>query len=140
MLSADSFTEINVPFEPNNTWIRLTPNLEILVEEARCVGNSMNYRIKTNSPRRTPGSFGSPRLEVGEPLPSHMIVTQEFLDSKGQAIGSHRFGSLPIHVGGNGSGSGGNHGDIETIRYRIAVDPVEYKIPFELEDIPLPNP
>lgn len=48
-----------------------------------------------------------------------------------------------LHIGGSGSGShsgSGSASPIEKIRFVIAVNPKDYKIPFELKKIPLPNP
>jgi len=42
-------------------------------------------------------------------------------------------------IAGRGSGGGGNS-RIKAIRFVIAVDPTERKIPFEFSHVPLPNP
>jgi hypothetical protein len=136
-LVAGSLERVEAPFEPNNAWVRLTPEVEIRVTEAVSTGNSFRYRIDV-----PPQSGRSrPFLMVGEPLPSRLVVAQQFIGEDGKP--SHAFfggmGNLPAHVGGSGS-AGGVDGRIKTIRYVIAVDPIECRIPFEFKNVPLPDP
>lgn len=80
-------------------------------------------------------------ISVNDPLPSRIVVTRQFIGSDGKP--THHFSGirrLPAHVGGNGSGSGGDSGQIQKIRFVIAVNPTHYKIPFAFEHIPLPKP
>jgi len=133
-LTAESFENVDVPFEPNQAWVRVTGDLEIQVREARCDDSSYRYRIETRRPGR---GFTGRELTVGQPLPSRIVTAQQFIPVDGKVrrpfagIMSH----LPAHVGGSGSHSGSNR-QIKTIRFVVAVKPTDHRIPFE----PLPDP
>ncbi|MGE5295772.1 MAG: hypothetical protein ACM3VT_13175 [Solirubrobacterales bacterium] len=131
-----SIERVEVPFEPNNTWVSLMPGLEIQVQEAVC-GNSF-YRYQINA-RPQGGGFSGP-LAVGQPVPNRFVVAQQLIGDDGKPL-DHFHGSpwLPAHVGGQGSGSG-SVSRIKAIRFLIAVDAKEYEIPFELQHVPLPKP
>jgi hypothetical protein len=131
-----SIEQIEVPFEPNNTWVRLTPGLEIQVQEAEC-GNTF-YRYEINARPQGGGFSGS--LTVGQPVPSRFVIAQQLIGDDGKP--QHPFGAppwLPAHVGGSGRGSG-SIARVKAIRFLIAVDAKECKIPFELKRVPLPKP
>jgi hypothetical protein len=134
-LIAASIEHIDVPFEPNSTWVRLTPEVEIRVAEAVTTGNSYHFRIEAR-PQQTHGALS---LRIGEPLPARMVIARQFLGDGGamdpQMGGGMFMGGLVA-----GQGGGGGHGPIKTIRFIIAVDPAEYQIPFEFQNIKLPNP
>jgi hypothetical protein len=135
VLMAESLEHIDIPFEPNEEWVRLTPDLEIKVLEAQSAESQYNYRIETRKGERT-----SRTLSPGSDLPSRFAVNQQLLGQDGKPTRHHRFPFLPSSVGGSGRGSGSSVGTIEKIRFVIAVKPSHHKIPFELEDIPLPCP
>ena len=81
------------------------------------------------------------RLTVGDFLPDRVVVAQQLIGQDGKPSRHHSgFRSIPAHVGGSGRGGGSNVGRIEKIRFVIALNPKQYKVPFKLEDIPLPNP
>jgi len=136
-LVAESIENIDVPFEPNDTWVRLTPDLEIQVREAVCTASSYRFWIDT----RPRGAGGMRPLAVGEPLPGRMVVNRQFIGEDGKP--SRYSGTppiLPAPVGGRGSGGGGPNSQVKAIRFVIASNPTERKIPFEVSHIPLPNP
>lgn len=135
-LATESIEYVDVPFEPNDNWVRLTPDVEIHIQEAWANSSSYRFRIEAS-----PQSGRSPfDLSVGKPLPSRMVIERQLLNADGKPVhGRHGFGHLPASVGGSGSGGGGN-GPVKTIRYVIAVNPSHNEIPFELEHIPLPKP
>ena len=133
-LTAEALVHVEVPFEPNDNWVRLTPDLEILVREAGNTESSYRYRIETS-----PQGDAMRPLSVGDGLPRRFVVAQQLIGADGKPTRySSPFPHLPAHVGGNGSGSGGNH-PIKAIRFVIAVNPRDHKVPFQLEHIPLPN-
>jgi len=136
VLMAESIEHIDVPFKPSEEWVRLTDELEIRVLEARSTGSQYNFRIKT---RRGKRAFRTP-LFPGSDLPNRYPVGRLLVGKDGRST-SRRSG--PIFglgsVGGSGSGGGGRIGPIEKIRFVIAVNPNHHKIPFVLEDIPLPR-
>ena len=136
-LSVDSIEYVDIPFEPNNTWVRVTPTQEIRVVEAKATASSYNYRIEANDQGATMGSFD---LRPGNSLPSRLVIERQFLGPDGKSIHPSRMlNSLRVSLGGRGSGSGGN-GPVKTIRYVIGVNPKHNQIPFVLEHIPLPKP
>lgn len=135
-LLAGSTEHVEVPFEPNNAWVRLTPDLEIQMQEAVSGNTFFRYRIDV----RPQG--GGPRrpLIVGQPVPERFVAAQEFIGEDGKPV--RHFGgfrSLPAHVGGSGSG-GGSVGRVKAIRFVIAVGAKGCEIPFELQRVPLPKP
>jgi hypothetical protein len=133
-LAAESLDHVEVPFEPNDNWVPLTPDLEILVREATCAGSSYRYRIEAS-----PQGSVMRRLCVGDSLPGRFVLAQQLIGADGKPTHyGPGFPHLPAHVGGSGSGGGGNS-QITAIRYVIAVNPRECKVPFQLEDIPLPS-
>lgn len=135
VLMAESIEHIEIPFEPNKKWVRLSPDLEIQVLEAQSTKSRYSYHIEA---RR--GERSLKRFSAESDLPSRFVARQQFLGPDGKTTRRHWSRTLPPMVGGTGSGSGGNVGPIEKIRFVIAVDPSHHKIPFELEDIPLPVP
>ncbi len=135
-LMAESYEHIDVPFEPNDNWVPLTSDLEIQVREAQSTGSSYRFNIKE---RRLGGTYMN-RLSVGNFLPDRIVVARQFINSDGKPSPHHGgFRSIPAHVGGSGSG-GGSVDRIEKIRFVIALNPIQYKVPFKLEHIPLPDP
>lgn len=131
-----SLEQIDVPFEPNNTWVRLTPGLEIQVQEAVSANTFYRFQIKA----RPQGGGPSGPLTVGQPVPGRFVCAQQLIGDDGKPM--QRFlGSswLPAHVGGSESGSG-QVGRVKAIRFLIAVNARECKIPFELQRVPLPKP
>lgn len=136
-LKADSLEHIEVPFEPNNNWVRLTDDLEIRVREARHTGSSYHFQIENRHPRGVRIRSISPK----DLLPSRIVVNRQLIgpnDKPAQHFRSIR--RLPAQVGGSGSGSGGSSDQIQKIRFVIAVNPSHYKVPFKFEHIPLPKP
>ncbi|MFC1780642.1 hypothetical protein ACFLZ8_00065 [Planctomycetota bacterium] len=139
-LMADSVEYIDIPFEPNNTWVRLTDDLEIRIIEAQCTLSgsrlSYNYEIEPRDSSRFPN-----RLTAESSLPERIVLNQLFVKQDGELVNRRISNRLPFNVGGGGSGSSsGSSGlsPIEKIRFVIAVKPSHQKIPFELKNIPLP--
>jgi len=134
-LMAESYVHIDVPFEPNDNWVRLTPELEIQVREAHCDGSSYRLRIEA-LPR---GGISMRPLSASGPLPDRVVIAKQFIGPDGKPTGRHHgFSHLPVPVAGSSSG-GGRDMWITAIRFVIAVNPTHQKIPFELKHIPLPH-
>jgi len=120
---------VDLPFEPNDNWVSITPDVEIRVREAR--NEATNYRFEIEQrPDNVRQAFG---MRVGDPLPSRFVVGRQIIEQT-SAMGAGGWGSSG-GIGGSGSGSG----RAEKIRYTIAVNPAHQTIPFELEHIPLPT-
>jgi hypothetical protein len=132
-----SIEKVDVPFEPNNIWVRLTPDVEIQVQEAVCGNNFYRYQINA----RPQGGSGMRPLMVGQGIPARFVAAQQFIGEDGKPM-RHQTGSvwLPAHVGGGGSGGGSSIGRIKAIRYIIAVDAKECRVPFEVQRVTLPKP
>jgi hypothetical protein len=136
-LLAESIEHVDVPFEPNDAWVRLTPDLEVQVREASCTGSSFRFRIDA----RPRDQFSGRPLTLGDPLPGRLVVGRQFLGEDGRP--THHFRNvshwLPAHVAESGGGGGGSS-RITAIRFLIAVNPTHCSVPFELQRIPLPDP
>jgi hypothetical protein len=140
-LMAESVEHIEVPFEPNDQWVRLTDDVAIQVREARNTisGSRTRYNFEIEEDRKA-ARRGMDRLSVGDYLPEKIVMDRQFVKEDGEPFDLDMgFGFLPAHVGGRGSGSGSG-GPVKKIRFVIAVNPKHCKIPLELKNIPLPNP
>jgi len=135
-LVAESLENVDVPFEPNDRWVRLTPNLEVQLRQASCTASSFHYQIETR-----PQEESSHPLKLGDPLPSRLVVARRLIGPDGKPR-EHFAGAppwLPMTVRGGMSG-GGTDCQIKTLRFVIAVNPTHRRIPFEFRHIPLPDP
>jgi hypothetical protein len=135
-LVAESLENVDVPFEPNDQWVRLTPSLEIQLRQASCTVSSFQYRIET----RPQNEYSAP-LRLGDPLPGRLVVARQLLgpDGKPRDAYSGQPPWLPAHISGGMSG-GGTDCQIKAIRFVIAVNPAHCRIPFEFQHVPLPDP
>jgi len=116
-----------VPFKANDNWVRLTPDVEIRVLEARNEASMYQYNIEQR-PENVPYLVG---VRVGDYLPGRLVVGRQCVVQRG-AVGASGGGGEG-RIGGKGSGIG----RAERIRYIIAVNPAHHTVPFELEHIPL---
>jgi beta-lactamase regulating signal transducer with metallopeptidase domain len=134
-LIAESIEHIDVPYEPNETWVRLTPEVEIQVLEAESSESNYRFRIETRGDNRT---F---MLHPGRHLPNRLPIKRELLNEQGNPFHGSYSPILNASIGGRGSGStSGKYMDrVEKIRFAIAVNPSHCKIPFDLKDITLPE-
>ena len=136
-LVAESIKYVEVPFEPSETWVRLTPDIEIRVREAKVTQGRYDFRIETREEERAFRGL----LRSGVDLPNQLPVGREWIDKDGKPIHPYsgpRF-LTASHLGGNGSGSGGEAGGIAKIRFVIAVNPSHHEVPVELEEVFLPG-
>jgi hypothetical protein len=143
-LIAESVEYVEVPFEPNEKWVKLTEDTTIQVRVARNTISGSRTRYNYEIEEDRPGRGGIPYLAVGEYLPEKMVMGRQLIKQDGEPLDSSMgHGFLPVNVGGSGSGSHSGSGGasyIKKIRFVIAVKPKHCKIPFELKNIPLPNP
>jgi len=136
VLMPESLEHIDVPFKPGKKWVRLTADLEIKVVEAQSTGSGYSYRIEK---RRREG-VNKDWFYAGCDLPDRLPAGRQFLGRGGNPINPlSEPARLPASVGGRGRESCGKTGPVKKIRFVIAVNPSHRKIPFELEDIPLPK-
>jgi hypothetical protein len=134
-LIAESLEYIEIPFEPNESWVRLIPGLEIKVVKAQSTESNYKFGIKTHKDER---AFRG-RLYPGSDLPNRFIAERQWVGKDGK-LKRFPYPSLPFPAGGGGGGGNRAIGRIEKIRYVIAVNASHHKIPFELKDIPYLNP
>jgi len=128
-LIAESLEYVELPFKPSDKWVRLTPDMEIRVREARNEASMYKFHIEWR-PEIVPRLAG---MQVGDPLPSRLVVDRQTI-AQTSSVGSGGVGSF----GGTGIGEKGfGVGKAEKIRYTIAVNPAHQTIPFEIERIPL---
>lgn len=143
-LVAESIEYIDVPFEPNVNWVTLTSDINIQVRKAECRTSSTRLSYDLDIVVDTPGRNSMNRIMVWDPLPKRIVIDRQLIGKDGKSLDRHRITRrLPANIGGSSSGSysdSGGVGPIEKIRFVIAVNPSHYKIPFELKNIPLPNP
>ncbi len=112
------YSGLDVPFEPNDQWVRLTPTLEIQLPQASCTASSFQYRLETR-----PQSQDSRPLKPGDPLSSRLVVARQLIRPDGKPR-DRPFGPspwVPAPVGGGMSGSGPDC-QIKTLRLVIAVE------------------
>ena len=104
--------------------------------EAQSTESRYSYRIETRGEQAFRGW-----LHPGIDLPNRLPLGQELLDKDGKSVHSPSGGhpKLTASLGGKGSGGTTSVGGVEKIRFVIAVNASHHKIPFELDDIPLPS-
>jgi hypothetical protein len=137
VLVTESLEHIDIPFKSTEGWVRPAPGLEVKVVKAQSSESRYQYSIET---RREGDAFRG-LLSPGVDLPKRLLVDRQFIGRNGKlARPRHRSIRMPAYGGGSGSGSGSSLSLIEKIRFVVAVNPSHHKIPFVLEDIPLPSP
>ncbi len=134
VLMAESLEHIDIPFEPTEGWVRVTSGFEIKVLEAQSTKHIYKYRIKARPEVRAIGAWFVP-TDLPERLPVNRLLIRQ--DGKLARDGLSR--RLQAVGGGGGIGTEISRDLIEKIRFVIAVNPSHHKIPFVLEDIPLPS-
>lgn len=133
-LTADSLKHVNIPFESNDKWVRLTPDVEIQVPEVWQTGSTSRFEIR----QRGQAGMRASRLLVGDRLPGEIVVDRQFIasDRRSTSVGNRGGRPLPANISGSGS-IGGRQ--VDEIDFLIAAGPTHYKILFEIEHIPLPE-
>jgi len=130
-LMAESIEYIDLPFRPDDKWVRLTEDVEIRVAQARNVPEAYHYDIEQR-PAIAPAAN---RMSTADPLPGRLVVGRQIIGRNYSMI-SAGSGGGPGSIGGKGDGIGRAEG----IRYVIAINPAPVRIPFELRQIPVSVP
>lgn len=138
VLMAESLEYVDVPFKQNDDWVRLTPDMEIRVGHAMC--EESKYRLSIAERPETEGSM--PPLYVRSYLPQRLAVARYLVGPDDKPLRYFRsIRDLPDPLNDRGEAvRGRDAGQIKKIRYVIAVNPTHHRIPFVLENIPLPKP
>ncbi|UCD49226.1 MAG: hypothetical protein JSW27_17045 [Phycisphaerales bacterium] len=154
LIIGETFMTVDIPFEPNETWIEVVPGLEVLVEEATVTEGRYAYRIKAiYEPNLVSyGATGHWHFRGDERLPDSLMLEMDMLNADGESVfdlssgGGYSSGSSAHGIEGglmeansHGTGRCDACGDVTTIRYTFAVNPYELVAPFVLEDIPVPG-
>ena len=133
-LTAESSKHVEVPFKPDNKWVRLTSDVEIQVRKAWHTGTMARFDIRQRGRTGAAASY----LYVGDSLPDAIVVERQFIGKESRPKPPVKFGrSLPGPIGGSGGSDTGRQ--VEKIDYLIATSPKYNRIPFEIEHIPLPE-
>ena len=138
VLMPDSFKYVDIPFKPSRQWVRLTPEIEVRVVSATTSGDQYRYKIEV----RPEEKFSKEERSIEDVLPSQMVIKRHFLGNDERIErGRRSFGPdfRRMQIGGEAGGINRAGGEVTKIRYVIAVNPTHYKVPFEIENIPLPT-
>ncbi len=135
-LVAESIEQVDVPFEPNSMWVRLTPEKEVRLRDVSRTGATISFSVETRPPDNRPPD----RLAAGDPLPNRLVTGLEFVPENGKPIPRRQSGPVLRGIGGPGGSPPSQTGTIKAIRFVIAVHPTHCRIPFELQHVPLPDP
>ena len=153
-LIAETFAVVDVPFEPNETWIELVPGLEILVEEASVEEGKYAYKIQAIYDRDLISYSVGPTWHFWreEVPPATLLLKMDMLNAAGQSVrdlsssggfgsgtSAHGTGDGLMEATSTGHGSCSACGNVTTIRYTFALEPYEQAARFVLEDIPVPS-
>jgi hypothetical protein len=134
-LTAGSLKHVEVPFKPDNKWVRLTSDIEIQLRQAWHSGTAANFDIR----QRERTGADSHDLHVGDSLPDGIVVKRQFIGKGSQPEPPIKLGrALPGSIGGSRRYNSGQQ--IEKIDYLIAVGLNHNRVPFELKHVLLPKP
>jgi hypothetical protein len=137
-LVAESVEHVDVPFQKSDDWVRLTPDMEIRVRRASYQGSQ--YRLSVD--QRPEADKSGPAFSILSYLPDRLVVARYLLGPNDEPI-RHPLAvrGLPDPLNDRGEAAGGNQTlRIDKIRFLIATNLTHRKIPFVLENIPLPQP
>ena len=140
-LIAQSYEYVDVPFKKSDKWVRLTPDVEVQITEARYRKDEpVQYALHEEG--RPVGGYGRSirSLSAKSNVPKRLVMEKQLIGPDGKPIHRHRGLFLP-NVYNSSRTIGGQHmAEITKIRYVIAVNPAHYEIPFVLKNIQLPKP
>jgi hypothetical protein len=138
-LVTESLEYVDVPFKrSDDDWVRLTPDMEIRLPNPWCEESRYRLQIRARPDEdRSTASF-----HVHRYLPNRLLVERRVLGPDDKLIDHPTaIRGLPRLIIDECAVYGGKGlGQIEKVRFVIAVNPTHYEIPFVLENIPLPRP
>jgi hypothetical protein len=153
VLLAEQVKTVDVPFKASDTWVELTPGMEIMVEQATVEQGKYQYRIKTRYDRTKVDNLvsGSVHLWRDEQPPAAAVLKLDVLNAQGKRIrdlasGSYSFSSSSGARGSDnqvtdtasGNGNCDVCGTAATIRYTLAFGIYEQEIHPAVENVPVP--
>jgi len=149
---SDKLQTVDVPFKAGDTWVELTPGLEILVDKAVAEAGKYQYSLKVrwNPAQADYLSGGSIHLWPDEKLPATIVLDMDILDTQERPVegqGSGSFSSGGSFSGNDnlmtgttsGTGNCGVCGDATTFRFTLALNPYEKELRFAVENVPVPE-
>jgi len=134
---ADSLAYVDVPFKQSDDWVRLTPDMEIRLPGPWC--KESQYRLQIRARPEESGSMAP--FHVHGYLPDRLLVERRVLGPDDKLIDHPTaIRGLPRSITDECAVYGGKGlGRIKKVRFVIAVNLRHRKIPFVLENIPLPK-
>jgi hypothetical protein len=168
LLYAQDVVNADVPFAVGD-WIEVLPDLEIRVTDntppppgplqleyvsVSDAGERPHKTARYTSPLCVYVYYTVTRSKVGErviglgmdwplvPLFDYALIKTELVESQGKGVADVRFARPGFYGGGGIVATGSWQQDFsnwDVIRHRIAVKPYEVKVPFVLENIPVPT-
>jgi len=152
VLVAGELKTIDIPFEPNETWVELTPGMEAQVEQAIVEEGKYQYRIKEKCDATKVDYLlgGILHLWNDEQPPAVAVWRRDVLNAEGRSIrdlgggnfssgGSGSGSNTQMILTTNGTGSCDACGTATTIRYTLVFGMYEQEARFVLADIPVPQ-
>lgn len=152
VMMADELMTVDVPFEPNETWVELVPGLEILVDDAVAEEGRYSYHLQAIYDPNLASFSTSGRMHFwrDEVPPAVMMTAIDILNAEGEPVhgpgtsGGFSAGASERPLDGlravtaTGSGRCSTCGDATTFRFTFALAPYEEEARLALEDIPVP--
>ncbi len=147
VLVAEEVKTVDVPFKASDTWVELTPGMEVLVEQATVEQSKYQYRIKLKYDRTRVEYLmgGSIHLWADQQLPGAAVIKVGLFDAGGKLIQNlgGGFGASgsdnQMTDTASGSGTCAACGTAATLRYTLTFGLYEQEVRFALENIPVPE-
>lgn len=152
LLVSEEVMTVDIPFEASETWVELTPGMEILVEQADVEEGKYEYRISVRYDRTKADYLmgGSIHLWHDDVPPAVAVLGMDLLNAEGKPIRGSGGGSFSSSSTGTGSGDQTTRttsgrgtcpacGTAAIIRYTLVFNMYELEVPFVLENIPVPE-
>jgi len=139
---------VDTPFQVTGQWVQIVPGVKILMEEATSQDGTYRYQFKAEFDGKSNPFTPIAIIREGQALAENLITKIQLLDAKGTPVndastGGGVFSSSMSGSTGNATCSGSGRcsacGGVKTMRFAVAVNPYEVKIPFVLTDIPVPT-
>ena len=107
VLLVEETKTVDIPFEPNDAWVELTPGFEIMVEAAATEEGKYQYKLKTQYDSTRVGYLmsGSIHLWNDESLPPAAILSMAILNAEGKSVKDVSGGNGGFSSGSGASGS-----------------------------------
>jgi len=151
VLLAEKVMTVDIPFETSETWVELTPGMEILLEQATVGEGTYHYRIQVRyDASQVDYVMGGTHLWRDNLPPATAVLKMDVLNAEGQSIAdlgdgaftspSSSSGSINQITGtSSGSGTCSACGDAAIFRYTLAFGVYEQEVRLAVENVPVPE-